>query len=170
MNPPVDAPASRQRLPVTEMSVNASSAPSSLYAPRDAQFGSSPPRTTMAAPVSTPVAGLRATMPCTVTLPSLISVPACSRDRASPRRTSSASRRALRAIGSDPVDGGQREGQLGVHRVEPLDVLGERQPVQVIEPGHRFVDAGPRVRWLRGDGIDFFLHPANANRSRLLPL
>src|SRR5690606_2710558 len=110
-------------------------------APRDAQPGSSSLRTTIEVSRSTPIAGLRAAIPRTLTRPSLIKLTACSRDRASPRRTSSASSRALRALadtaGSDLVDGRQCHGELGVHRVETFHVLAQRQVVQVVQTGHR---------------------------------
>src|SRR3954452_15019594 len=98
VNPPVEAPASSARRPSTG-APNASRAPSSLWAPRETQLGwSGSVRTTTGVPASTPVAGFVAARPETATRPSAINATACSRDRASPRRTSSASSRLRRTI------------------------------------------------------------------------
>ena len=96
MKPPVEAPASRARRPSTRSprGTNAASAPASLCPPRETYSGSSSSgRTTTAALVSTCVAGLAAVVPPTVTRPAAMSWLACSRERASLRRTSSASSR-----------------------------------------------------------------------------
>ena len=71
VNPPVDAPASRQRRPATVRpdGSNASSAPSSLCAPRDAQRRSPSSATRTVSSRSTAVAGLAAGTPRTVTRP-----------------------------------------------------------------------------------------------------
>ncbi len=93
VKPPVDAPASRQRLPATSRPENAASAPASLCPPRDTYCGpaSASSATVTAASLATWVAGLAATWPPIATRPAAISSAACSRDLASPRRTSSAS-------------------------------------------------------------------------------
>ena len=119
MNPPVDAPASRHRArsTVKPRGSKASRAPSSLWAPREAQLTSlSSSATRRGVPGSTAVAGLDATVPAIFTRPASISSEACSRDLASPRRTSSASTRARRAT-SGLVDGGQGPNQ---HFVGPV--------------------------------------------------
>src|ERR1017187_3110505 len=96
VNPPAEAPASRHRRLVTCRPVKAASAPSSLWPPREAYSGAAPPpRTVMAASCPTCVAAFPARWPATATRPAAISSAACSRDRASPRRTSSASSRVL---------------------------------------------------------------------------
>jgi NAD(P) transhydrogenase len=69
----------------------------SLCPPRDTYSGrSGSSRTTIATSVVTPVAGFVATTPLTVTRRSATSSLACSRERARPRRTSSASSRSRR--------------------------------------------------------------------------
>jgi hypothetical protein len=93
VKPPVDAPASRQRLPATSKPGNAARAPASLCPPRDTYCGpaSASSATVTGASLVTWVAGLDATWPPTATRPAAISSAACSRDLARPRRTSSAS-------------------------------------------------------------------------------
>ena len=94
VKPPVDAPASRHRFPATSSPVNAASAPASLWPPRETYRGAGSPAssaTVTAASLATWVAGLAATWPLTATRPAAISSAACSRDRARPRLTSSAS-------------------------------------------------------------------------------
>ena len=93
MKPPVDAPASRQRAPATA-TPKWSRAPISLCAPREAHCRSSDSCTVTGVSRSTTVAGFPARTPRTATRPCSISSAACCRERASPRRTSSASRRA----------------------------------------------------------------------------
>jgi len=91
----VEAPASRQRRSSTDKP-NASSAPISLCAPRETHVLSPPPSTMSEALTATAVAGLAAGMPSMVTRPAPINSAACCRERARPRRTSSASTRARR--------------------------------------------------------------------------
>src|SRR5690606_26240414 len=95
------------------------------------------------------VAGLRATIPRTVTRPAATNSLACSRERASPRLTSSASNRALRGTlltpvcarsGQEVVRLGKRVGQRGVHRLEPTDVLGNGQFTKLLEVLQRLLD------------------------------
>src|SRR6185312_5804530 len=94
VKPPVEAPASRQRRPAGSIS-RASSAPISLWAPREAHCRSAVSTTMTGVSRSTTVAAFSAVMPRTVTRPCSISSAACPRERAMPRRTSSASSRAL---------------------------------------------------------------------------
>ena len=95
VNPPVDAPASRQRRPATPSPANAAQRPGELVpAARDVVriiVGERAGATVSAASRLTWVAGLAAACPPTATRPAEISSAACSRDLASPRRTSSAS-------------------------------------------------------------------------------
>lgn len=76
VNPPVDAPASRQRRPATAIA-NASSAPTSLCAPRDTQARSLSVTTVSAVVSDTAVAGLTAGSPSMRTLPAPINSAAC---------------------------------------------------------------------------------------------
>src|SRR5690606_37272728 len=150
--PPVESPASKHRRPSTcnPCGSNASRAPTNLYAPREAQPGSSvSSATTTGASSSTDVAGLRATIPRTVTRPAATNSLACSRERASPRLTSSASNPALRGTllapvcarsGQEVVRLGKRVGQRGVHRLEPTDVLGNGQFTKLLEVVQRLLD------------------------------
>src|ERR1700749_2641945 len=93
VKPPVDAPASRQRLPATSRPENAARAPARLCPPRDTYCGpaSASSATVTGSSLATWVAGLDATCPPTATRPAAINSAACSRALASPRRTSSAS-------------------------------------------------------------------------------
>ena len=68
----------------------------SLWAPRETQVFSPAPSTVRLAVTATAVAGLTARMPSMLTRPAPISSAACWRERARPRRTSSASTRARR--------------------------------------------------------------------------
>src|SRR5580698_8884130 len=68
----------------------------SLCAPRDTQPRSASPMTFSAAVAATAVPGLMAGIPSMLTLPAPINSAACWRDRASPRRTNSASTRVRR--------------------------------------------------------------------------
>ena len=99
VKPPVEAPASSARRPSTATG-KASRAPSSLCAPAGDPAGLRRDRCGRrpGCPASTPVAGLVAAVPATATRPSAMSATACSRERARPRRTSSASSRLRRAI------------------------------------------------------------------------
>ena len=115
VNPPVEAPASRQRRPSTAMSHRVSAA-SSLNPPRLAQVASAP-ATTKASPAATNRAGLSAGAPPTVTRPAAIASWARSRLGASPRRTNSRSRRRRpgRAGGTE-ASGGDRRARSGSGR------------------------------------------------------
>src|SRR5262249_25736942 len=87
-------------------------------------------------------AALRATVPRTSTRPASISSTACSRERASPRRTSSASSRVRRAISwpSTLVDARKGLLQRALGRLVPGDLLGGRPLGLVGEPGEGGVD------------------------------
>ncbi len=102
VKPPVDAPASRQRRPVTRnggsFPAKVDRAASSLWAPREAYPGSLPEMITIDVVSSTIVAGLVAGRPLTRTRPPMIASLACSRERTRPRRTSSRSSRVLRTM------------------------------------------------------------------------
>ncbi len=93
VNPPVEAPASRQRAPETGRGVPSAArsprAPSSLCAPRETHSRSR--STTTSSASATGCAGLNSGIPPTRTRPSFTSSAARRRDRARPRRTSSAS-------------------------------------------------------------------------------
>src|SRR5581483_3434633 len=103
VNPPVDAPASSARRPVTSMP-KCSSAASSLSPPRLTNRGS-PPRSSTGSPGATSRAGLVVGAPATVTCPAAISAAACERLATSPRRTSSlSSRRRAAVTAPQPVD------------------------------------------------------------------
>src|SRR6478735_5433780 len=97
----------------------------------------------MLAPASTCVAGFVATTFATRTRPSSTSWRACSRERESPRCTSSASsRRRAGATGSAHLGVGERVLQPTVDVVVHGDVVGGGQVGQVDEPSGRGVDAG----------------------------
>jgi hypothetical protein len=64
-----------------------------------------------------------AVSPPTLTRPSATRLTACCRDRASPRRTSSASSRVLRDTSSAVVEFGESLVQPPLHLVEDLDVV-----------------------------------------------
>src|SRR6478609_7027477 len=139
VKPPVDAPASRQRRPCTVTSPKASRAPISLCAPREAHLGSSSmSRISRAAAGSTAVAGLVATCPAISTRPAAISSAASDRDRAWPRRTSSASSRLLRTRPSGYRSILRRPGGVGGAR-QRLD----QRFVDAVELGHLVVDGPP---------------------------
>src|SRR3954464_16093953 len=87
----------------------------------------------MEAAPSTPVAGFVATMPPTRTRPALTSACACSRERASPRRTSSASSRLFAAT-SGLVEVGKTLLELPVHVLVDLDVLVQGRLVDIAQP------------------------------------
>ena len=116
MNPPVEAPASRQRRPSTveaegveraDQLVRAARHPGVLAEVRDGQ---------VRADRGIAVAGLAASMPSMLTRPAPISSAACWRDRARPRRTSSASTRARRVT------------RLSPSRPIPAPAPGDRAP------------------------------------------
>src|SRR3954463_5962823 len=86
-------------------------------------------------------------MPPTRTRPALTSACACSRERASPRRTSSASSRLFAAT-SGLVEVGKTLLQLLVHVLVDLDVLLERCVVNGREPLARLISRG-HAGWLR---------------------
>src|SRR5947207_3558901 len=159
VKPPVDAPASRHRRPATRSAGKAASAPASFAPPRDAYCGSCPaPVTRIGSPAATWVAGLPAAWPATSTRPSATRPAACSRDRASPLLTSSASSRRrvpirfpgrrsaaqlawavvrYRPLTRAGVAQGVREPL--VNTLEDRRVLGDRQPGQVLQLGDRLV-------------------------------
>src|SRR5215468_509194 len=159
VKPPVDAPTSRHRRPATRSPGKAASAPASFAPPRDAYRGSSPaPVTRIGSAAATWVAGLPAARPATSTRPSATRLAACSRDRASPLLTSSASSRLrvpirfpgrrsaaqlawavvrYRPLTRAGVAQGVRE--LLVNALEDRRVLGDRQPGQVLQLGDRLV-------------------------------
>src|SRR5215472_7111583 len=91
VKPPVDAPASRHLRPVTWSPGNAARAPASFHPPRDAYCGPAGSVTVIGSSGATCVAGLAAAWPATRTLRAVTRPAACSRDGASPLRTSSAS-------------------------------------------------------------------------------
>src|SRR5207253_6098598 len=91
VNPPVDAPASRQSRP-SGATAKRSSAAASLPPPRETKDGGGPESATGASS-ATSDAALVAVIPATVTRPALTASCAWDRLAASPRRTSSASRR-----------------------------------------------------------------------------
>ena len=91
VKPPVDAPASRARLPATSI-VNRSSAPASLSPPRDTKRGGGPV-SVIGSAGETWRAGVAAGAPATSTFPSRMAAAAPDRLPTSPRRTSSASSR-----------------------------------------------------------------------------
>ena len=94
------------------------------------------------------VAGLAARCPATVTRPAVTSSPACSRDLARPRLTSSASSRTRTVVkaGLGPVrlngavlalvELAQDVPELPVHLFEHGDVLVRRGARQAAQPGH----------------------------------
>ncbi len=97
----------------------------------------------MATSVVTPVAGLVAGAPDTLTRPAAISSLACSRDRASRRRTSSASRRCRRggtAAGSGAGRAVERLPQPFVSLLEDGRVLLDRAVVEPVHGGEHVVD------------------------------
>ena len=104
VNPPVDAPASRQARPATVRPAgpNTASAPASLCPPRETYPGSPVSAMLIGASRLTWVAALAARCPATVTRPAATSSPACSRDLARPRLTSSASSRTRVAVTACP--------------------------------------------------------------------
>src|SRR5262245_30607304 len=169
VKPPVDAPASRHWRPATRSPGKATSAPASFAPPRDAYCGSRPaPVTRIGSPAATWVADLPAAWPATNTRPSATRLAACSRDRASPLLTSSASSRlrvtigclgyrsaaqvagaVIRCRGPTRVQVVKRLRELPVNALEDRRVLGDRQPGQVLELGDRIVHpavpgGGPR--------------------------
>src|SRR5690348_3341959 len=82
---------------------------------------------------------------------------ACSRLRARPLRTSSASSRARRATRPVPlalVESGERVLQEPVHLVVDRDVVGDRQLVELLEPSDGAVDGRGHRDALRAP--DFF--------------
>ena len=101
---------------------------------------------------------LRACIPRTSTRPAAISSPPCARDRASPRRTNSTSRRCTRLgtsigpvdgprrYGSAAVDLGQRVLQLRVDTAEHVRVLGQRALGDAVE-GRETADDPGRSRF-----------------------
>src|SRR6516162_4928011 len=94
VKPPVEAPASRHLRPATRSSLKAASAPASFCPPRDAYSGPADPDGSViviGSPAATCVAGLAAAWPATSTRRAVTRLAACSRDRASPLLTSSAS-------------------------------------------------------------------------------
>src|SRR5579875_435712 len=154
VKPPADAPASRQRRPATARPSNAARAPASLCPPREAYRGpAAGSSTAIGASGATRVAGLAAAWPATRTSPAPISSAACSRDRASPRRTSSASSRDLLAIAASGLLAGSK---LAEHLAQPLvylledsGVLAQRPVSQAVQGRERAVDqrlAGARRR------------------------
>src|SRR6476620_6105255 len=100
--------------------------------------------TTIATSVVTPVAGLWATAPATLTRPWWIRSAACSRERASRRRTSSASSRRRRGTRSAWLVGARVESpsQPGVGLLEGAHVLVERPVVQPLHGLEHLVDVG----------------------------
>src|SRR5215469_4161075 len=123
----------------------------------------------MAAPASTCEAALAACCPPTATRPVAISSAACSRDRARPRRTSSASSRSLLVIGAAGCLARRRAGggpgvqlsenlrQLRVHLLEQLGMIADRQSRQPVEQPERSIHpwlASPRpaISGRRGRG------------------
>src|SRR5438552_45165 len=164
VKPPVDAPASRHRRPATRSAGKAASAPASFAPPRDAYCGSCPaPVTRIGSPAATWVAGLPAAWPATSTRPSATRPAACSRDRASPLLTSSASSRRRVPIRC-PGRRSAAQRARAVVRYRPLTraavAHGVREPlVNALED-----------RWMLGDGQsghvlqlgDRLVHPAVA--------
>src|SRR5215831_15538959 len=169
VKPPVDAPASRHRRPATRSPGKAASAPASFAPPRDAYCASRPASLIrIGSPAATWVAGLPAAWPATSTRPSATRLAACSRDRASPLLTSSASSRlrvpirfpgrrsaaqlAWAVVRHRPLTlAGVAQGvrEPLVNALEDRRVLGDRQPGQVLQLGDRLVHpavAGGRPR------------------------
>ena len=97
VNPPVEAPASRHVRPSISTPVKTSKAPANLWPPRETKSSRSPCRT-MEVSASTCEAGFVAGIPPTRTERDSIRSAACSRERASSRRTSSASKRVFMAV------------------------------------------------------------------------
>src|SRR6476660_1069267 len=149
VNPPVLAPTSRQRLPTTvrPASPNSRRASSSLYAARPTHRSGSSART-IAFVALTGVLGLVAVAPSTRTAPRVTSCRAWARLRTRPRRTSSASRRALpswgpRWSGSVTAEVGQPVLQRSVRRLAGLGLLVEGPGLgTVVKPRQRRVDLG----------------------------
>ena len=160
MNPPVLAPASRQRRPRDHETVLGEARRAHRAAwwhrARRRAASTSAARRRSARPSSTWVATLRATIPPTVTSPAATRSAACCRDRARPRRTSSASSRR-RTIGrcldrrgrqpSSPV--GAPAGSAGAahrrrqrleHLLEDLGVLAHRTLGERLERTKRGID------------------------------
>ena len=127
VKPPVEAPASRQRRPCDH-----EVGPVRRARRRACGRRGRPRRRARAVATCSGVAGstavetLVAGSPPTRTLPSATRSTACWRERARPRRTSSASRRALRATSLLVVELGETLVQPLLDVVEDLDVLVQR--------------------------------------------
>ncbi len=104
----------------------------------------------MSASMVTPVAGLRAAPPLTVTRPAAISSEACSRERAAPRRTSSASSRSRRGGTGQPWPGSPAGASPAVASSAGLVERATQRVVRGLEDRdvlvHRQRPRGPRAR------------------------
>src|SRR5690606_16508201 len=140
-------------------------APACLGAPRLAYSGPAGSAcTSTGCAGSTWVAGLVAVVPETVTRPAAMRSAACWRDRAIPRRTSSASRRIRRATRlSPPPLGGLAQASLQqlVQVLERRDVLGQRGSFEVLGSRERSLELVGALG-LPGVGAGLDVHVAHA--------